>query len=221
MKDKVLEVLNHLEIQGESGPIDKGLVCDQILAFLAEWKRWSGKIDLTSESDDLSVLQKHVFDSLQYARALRCVGWTMDIGSGAGFPGIPLKIVYPKMHMVFVESRKKRANYLKSVVRALNLTNIEVINDRAENLAPMEQYAGQFDQVVFKAVAPLFQCLEWGLPFLKEGGLIVIKKEPVAELPLDCKAPDSVGPLRLRDKIAIQSLSGIPSDLLIFEKCST
>lgn len=211
MKEQVLQILNHPDLSIFGKP---DAMCDQILAFLAEWKKWSCKIDLTSEDDEPSVLRKHVFDSLQYARALRRDGRTLDIGSGAGFPGIPLKIACPEMHMVLVESRRKRASFLKSVVRTLKLTHIEVVNCRIEDLMQREEYVARFDQVVFKAVAPLSQCLEWGFPFLRENGLIVIKKEP--------GDPADGGPsLRLREKIPVRSLSGVVSDLLIFEKCST
>ena len=218
MREQVLEILNHplLELGKHCGDATASpdRTVTQLLGFLAEWKKWSRRIDLTSEADDPSFLRKHVFDSLQYARALRCDGRTLDIGSGAGFPGIPLKIVCPEMQMVLVESRGKRANFLKSVVRALKLENIEVINARAEDL----ECHGQFDQVVFKAVAPLPQCLEWGFPFLKEDGRIVIKKEPADHAG---EAYAEIAGLRLREKIPIQSLSGVSSDLLVFQKCST
>jgi 16S rRNA (guanine527-N7)-methyltransferase len=211
MRDKVLEILNSLPASG----VDTASACEQILAFLVEWKKWSAKIDLTSESDELSVLRKHVFDSLQYARALRPTGFTMDIGSGAGFPGIPLKIIFPEMPMILVESRRKRANFLKSVAGALKLERLEIINARAEDLARSEaRLLASFDQVIFKAVGPLAQCLEWGLPFLKADGRIVIKKEP--------GDPQQTPPgLRLREKIAIASLAGVASELLVYVKCST
>lgn len=230
MRERVLRILSHphlelpLEYRGGSGavaPPSVVLVCDQILAFLAEWHKWSLKIDLTSEVDEQSILEKHIFDSLQYARALKREGRTLDIGSGGGFPGIPLKIIFPDMPMVLVESRRKRASFLQSVARTLGLKNIEIIHCRAEDLGKREGYCGQFDQVTFKAVAPLSQCLEWGLPFLKSGGHIVVKKEPVGSG--GDKTPDKnfAGKLRLLEAIPIQSFAGVTSDLLVFEKCST
>lgn len=220
MKEKVFEILTHPALQLAHFSMDSNnalltTACELMLGFLAEWKKWSRKIDLTSEDDARLVLEKHVFDSLQYARALRQDGNTMDIGSGAGFPGIPLKIVFPEMAMVLVESRRKRANYLKSVVNTLSLKNIEVINARAEELD--EDYQRRFDQVIFKAVAPLRECLEWGFPFLKEGGRLVVKKEPGVGI-----AEGSYGKrYALVEKIPIKSLAGIASELLVFEKCST
>ena len=218
MREKVLEILTHPALQLAHLSADTSnltSVCDQMLAFLAEWEKWRRKMDLTSENDARLVLEKHIFDSLQYARALHKEGSTMDIGSGAGFPGIPLKIVYPGMDMVLVESRRKRANYLKSVVHVLNLKNIKVINARAEELDV--EYQKRFDQVIFKAVAPLQECLELGLPFLREGGRLVVKKEPEADMTEGNWAKHYV----LKEKMPIQSLAGISSELLVFEKCST
>lgn len=214
MRERVLEILTGLQLPNG---ISLASTCDQMLAFLAEWKKWSGKIDLTSENDAKLVLERHIFDSLQYARALRKEGRTMDIGSGAGFPGIPLKIVYPEMNMVLVESRRKRANYLKTVVSALSLKNIEVINARAEELAEREEYRNQFDQVIFKAVGPLQKCMEWGLPFLKDGGRLVVKKEPDADMG---SVKDSKQ-FALLEKMPIKNLAGIASEILVFGKCST
>jgi 16S rRNA (guanine527-N7)-methyltransferase len=220
MREKIFEILTHPALQlGHFSPDTNSTslasACDLMLAFLAEWEKWSRKMDLTSENDARLVLEKHIFDSLQYARVLRKEGSTMDIGSGAGFPGIPLKIVYPGMDMVLVESRRKRANYLKSVVHVLSLKNIKVINARAEELD--EEYQKRFDQVIFKAVAPLQECLELGLPFLREGGRLVVKKEPEADMTEGNWAKHYA----LKEKMPIQSLAGISSELLVFEKCST
>ena len=72
---------------------------------------------MTSEKDSASFLQKHFFDSLQFCRVVEEQHFTMDIGSGGGFPGLPLKLVYPQLAIVLVESQRKRANFLKQVVR--------------------------------------------------------------------------------------------------------
>ncbi|MBI5426777.1 MAG: 16S rRNA (guanine(527)-N(7))-methyltransferase RsmG [Nitrospinae bacterium] len=210
-KAKTIEILGHpgLGLDASAQSPDK---VEKMLAFLAEWGKWSRKIDLTSEDDPQAVLEKHVFDSLQYARALRgrCPE-ILDIGSGAGFPGIPLKIIFPDYPMTLVESRRKRANFLQAVARSLALPRLEVVNARAEELLQKEGYAGRFDYIVFKAVAPMAECLEMGFPFLKTGGRIVIKKET------DTASPS----LPVTEEIPIQSYHGIPSKLMIFEKCST
>lgn len=220
MREKILEILRHPSLDLKSRP--SGLddpaakVADQFLAFLSEWNQWSPKIDLTSEGDAQTVLEKHVFDSLQYARAIpENDPAVLDIGSGAGFPAIPLKIVRPGFRMVLVESRRKRANFLKSVARSLALRDLEVVHARAEELAREKNYPNRFDYVTFKSVAPLAECLSLALPFLKPGGRIIIKKEAETDI-----SPESAG-LRLKEEIPIQSFYGIPSKLMVFEKCST
>ncbi|MFQ5715510.1 MAG: 16S rRNA (guanine(527)-N(7))-methyltransferase RsmG [Nitrospinales bacterium] len=192
---------------------------DQILCFIREIQRWNPKVRLTSEGDETSILERHFYDSLHFARVLPGARDAMDIGSGNGFPGIPLKIIFPETRMVLVESRRKRANFLREVVRKLNLENISVAEGRAERLAGDGAFAGCFDAVLFRAVAGLEDCLSLGAPYLRPGGRIVVKKDA------DAKAvPFEISPglaLSLADEISIRSWSGVESKLMVFQKCST
>jgi 16S rRNA (guanine(527)-N(7))-methyltransferase RsmG len=215
LKTSIQEVLRHPQLELD---IDFDRTSDLIALYLEELVKWGSKINLTSEKDEQSILTNHIFDSLLYAKAITGTGPILDIGSGAGFPGIPLKIMFPEREFVLVESRRKRTSFLGSTVRKLKLDNIEVLNNRAEELFSNDKYARQFDYVIFRAVSSISDCLKLALPFIKETGKIVIKKEPEASI-------DSaeIGQLsvKLEKSLPVISFDGQKSDLLVFAKCST
>jgi len=189
-----------------------------IAQYLNELYKWNKKINLTSEKDEPSILAKHIYDSLQYSRAVRRGGRILDIGSGAGFPGLPLKIIFPDCQIVLVESRRKRASFLSSAIRKLGLTGIEVCNKRAEELWEADNFAGQFDYVLFRAVSAVKDCLILGGPFVNEGGRIIIKKEPGVSAG---SLGEGSSAMRLDNTIPILNHGGQKSELLVFAKCST
>ena len=104
----------------------------QLNSYLDLLVKWNQKINLTSEKTPLEILHRHIFDSLQYARFVSPNEHVIDIGSGAGFPGIPLKILYPHLNLSLVESQRKRCSFLEAVVSNLGLLDTRVINERAE-----------------------------------------------------------------------------------------
>lgn len=181
----------------------------QIRQYLGLLLKWNKKINLTAEKDADNILKRHVFDSLQYSRALRNTMRVMDIGSGAGFPGIPLKIIFPELSLVLVESQRKRCSFLETVVRDLGLGKVEVINSRAEDIP--NHYEGQFDAVIFRAVSGLQACLTLGGRFVSPGGRVVLKKPP--------EESSSVfeSRLLLQEEISITNYYGLVSSLMIFE----
>ncbi len=190
----------------------------QLQVFLEQWQKWNPKINLTSEQQVTAIIQKHIFDSLHYARAVKDpVGRVMDIGSGAGFPGIPLKAIFPRLNLVLVESQRKRANFLRNCVRALGLQNAVVLNQRAEEVETIWQE--KFDLVVFRGVGEISQCLKLAAPFLKMGGQVAMKKDPEAELSEPVSSPGFC--LESENEIAVEGITGIASKLMIFEKRST
>ncbi len=186
----------------------------QIADYLALLRKWNSRINLTSDKDPGTLVTRHVFDSLLYFHGLEAQGDTADIGSGAGFPGIPINLVDPGRSLVLVEGQRKRASFLEEVVRRLGLPGVRVVRSRAEDLPPI--YNERFDFVLFKAVAPLMDCLRLAAPLLSPGGRAVIKKEPG-----DASPSGEFSPLRPLPPIPIESYSGRPSQLTIFQKCST
>ena len=139
----------------------------------------------------------------------------LDIGSGAGFPGIPLKIIFPDLQLVMVESQRKRCSFLDTVVRELALGQVKVVNSRAENISDSED--GQFGSVVFRAVTESQACLALAERFLPSGGKVILKK-PLGEA-LDPLVSDPL--FGLQEEITITSYHGVVSSLLVFEKCFT
>ena len=135
------------------------------------------------------------------------------IGSGAGFPGIPLKIIFPTLNLVLVESKRKRCSFMEVTLRELELDRSEVINVRAEDISSKKE--GKFDAVIFRAVSGLRECLVLGERFVVPGGRLIVKKPPD-------EAADQQGlSLTLKDNIAITNYQGFTSSLLVYEKCFT
>ena len=133
-------------------------------------------MNLTAITEREEVYRKHFLDSLEITRAIKQEGvYTLcDVGSGAGFPGIPLKIVNPSIKMTLVEPTTKRANFLKMVIEKLNLKDIEVINDRAENI--INNHREKYDYATARAVAALNILLELLVPFVKVNGSVIALK---------------------------------------------
>lgn len=133
---------------------------------------WNAKMNLTAITEPKEVAVKHIIDSLT---ALRGIEETksfrlIDVGTGAGFPGIPLKIVRPDMHLVLLDSLKKRVRFLETVVGALELKGVECLHGRAEEAARDKNLRESFDIAVSRAVARLPVLAEYLLPFVRIGG---------------------------------------------------
>lgn len=156
-------------------------------AFLRYYEiliEWNSYMNLTAITDFHEVCIKHFADSLSLCKAIDCNQpmKTIDIGTGAGFPGIPLKIVYPDMELVLLDSLGKRVKFLNEVITLLDLEGIEAIHGRAEDYAKPESLRESFDLCVSRAVANLSTLSEYCLPYVKVGGFFIsYKSEKVAE----------------------------------------
>lgn len=147
---------------------------------------WNSFMNLTAITDFDEVLKKHFTDSVSLIRAIPDLGEKkyrmIDIGTGAGFPGIPLKIVFPNISVVLLDSLNKRVNFLKEVISKLQLTDITAMHGRAEDFAQNKEYRESFDLCVSRAVANLATLSEYCLPFVKKNGrFISYKSEKVSE----------------------------------------
>ena len=157
---------------------------DLFLCYAALLEEWNQKMNLTAITAFEEVVQKHFIDSV-YPFVLSEVNpaqTLLDMGSGAGFPGIPLKILFPELKITLADALNKRITFLKEVVSRLELPNIEVIHTRAEDLGKNSQFRDQFDIVTARAVAPLNILAEYCLPFVRIGGVfLAYKSEKVEE----------------------------------------
>ncbi len=149
-----------------------------LFIHLAELEKWNQKINLTAIRDKRDIIIKHVLDSLSFIKGFipRPGLRLLDMGSGAGFPAVPIKIVHPEMGVTLAESIKKKASFLRHVVRTLKLGGIDVIDSRTEQLA--EIYPASFDIVTARAFAEMGSAMESGRPFLKKGGYLVLSRGP-------------------------------------------
>jgi len=136
---------------------------------------WNNKVNLTSITEPEEIILKHFVDSLTLGPLVK--GENMvDIGTGAGFPGVPLKILLPDVNVYLVDSLAKRLEFLKVVKESLGLKNVEIIHSRAEDFARDPKYREQFTCATSRAVARLPVLLEYALPLLKIGGLFLASK---------------------------------------------
>ena len=177
---------------------------------------WNVKMNLTAITDFDEVLKKHFVDSLSLVKAydLNQSGdeiTLIDIGTGAGFPGIPLKITFPNMKVTLLDSLNKRVDFLNDVINELKLEGIEAIHGRAEDYAKTGQLREKFDLCVSRAVANLSTLTEYCLPYVKLGGkFISYKSEKVIEEMKDAEYAISI----LGGKVDIQLSFMLPdSDL--------
>ena len=145
--------------------------------YYHELLTWNKKINLVSVRSDLDIPIKHFIDSLTLLPYIKSkTGQVLDIGSGAGFPGIPLKIALNSLTVVLLESSRKKSSFLKHIIRSLNLTDITVINNRGESLMEDETYRGRFEVVISRATFKLPQLLRIGGFFLSPYGSLIAMK---------------------------------------------
>lgn len=142
-------------------------------------KQWNEKINLTAITEDEDIIKKHFIDSIKVFnfKEFHNANNIIDIGTGAGLPGIPIKIVKPELNIVLLDSLLKRVNFLKEVINKLKLESIKAIHGRAEDLARKE-YRDFFDVAVSRAVANLTLLSELSIPFVKINGYFVAMKGP-------------------------------------------
>lgn len=148
----------------------------RLTRFVEELLIWNRKINLTSITKPEEIAEKHIVDSLAVAPYLNPTVKILDMGAGAGFPGIPLKIVLPDLKMTLIDASAKKISFIKHVVRVLELRDIEAYHIRAENLSQSPTHDTVFDVVVSRAFSALDQFLRLALPFLPRNGMALAMK---------------------------------------------
>jgi 16S rRNA (guanine527-N7)-methyltransferase len=171
-------------------------VMESYLLYIKELKKWNQRINLTALTSDREIAVKHFLDSLTVAPLLQRATRLLDIGTGAGFPGLPLKIFAPRIDVCLLESSQKKCSFLRHIVRELKLEGVEIVQGRAEDKKVIERYAGAFDLALSRALADLPSSLRLALPYVKKGGRIVGMRGRQGEQERDATDWQSLG-LRL------------------------
>jgi 16S rRNA (guanine527-N7)-methyltransferase len=156
-----------------------------------ELERWNQRVNLTAITEPDEVELRHFLDSLSVLQVLATYSPTgaglrmIDVGAGAGFPGIPLKLVLPGAHLTLLEATGKKVEFLRHMVTTLNLVDSEVVHGRAEDVAHLTGCRERFDLAVARGVAHLATLAEICLPFVKIGGLFVAPKKGDLQAEID------------------------------------
>lgn len=160
---------------------------EQFELYYRELVKWNQRINLTAITDYSSVQVKHFLDSLTVTLALSAQEVTkpdfkiVDIGTGAGFPGLPLKILFAQPKLVLIEPTTKKVAFLRDIISTLELESVEVVNSRAEEAAHLPLYREQFALVLSRAVASLPTLMELTLPFCRVGARFIAQKKGEVE----------------------------------------
>lgn len=173
-KDRLSRELNQFSIILENSQINQFY---QYYELLDEWNK---VMNLTAITDQNEVITKHFVDSLALVKAAGEISTKeykiIDIGTGAGFPGIPLKIAFPQLKITLMDSLNKRIKFLNEVIEQLGLKEITAVHSRAEDLGRDKDYREKYDLSVSRAVANLSTLSEYCMPFVKPGGFFISYK---------------------------------------------
>ncbi len=219
--DKLVTACASLGIKLESHQVE------QFEIYYRELIDWNQRINLTAITDYGEVQIKHFADSLTILPALKqypgkSVHRVIDIGAGAGFPGLPLKIAIPELHMSLLEATGKKVRFLRHIVRKLKLEGVDILSGRAEDIGHRAEYRETFDLVLSRAVASLPALVELAIPFCAIGGGFIAQKQAEAKLEIK-QAQNAVRILggELREVIDI-TLPYFPGDrcLVVYNKVS-
>lgn len=169
MDNILIKSLRQLDIETDSIQIQQ---LKDFYNILIEWNKFMNLTGITSYEE---VVKKHFLDSLAIVKVqdISEINKIIDIGTGAGFPGIPLKIIYPHLDITLLDSLKKRIKFLNVVVNELKLKNVNLIHGRAEDYARQESYREKYELCVSRAVANLSTLSEYCLPYIKIDGVFI------------------------------------------------
>lgn len=165
----------------ECGVPHDGALPGKLLRYHAMLMDWNTRMDLTAVTEEAEMIDKHYVDSLialSVPGLIPRTGTLIDVGTGAGFPGLPLALACPDLRVTLMDAQKKRLNFLQAVIDDLQVRNVTLVHARAEDGAQFPQHREKYDVAVARAVASLSVLSEYLLPFVRVGGKAVCWKGP-------------------------------------------
>jgi 16S rRNA (guanine527-N7)-methyltransferase len=187
--------------------------------YLKELLKWNQKMNLTAIRTEKGIVLKHFLDSLSVFPYLSNISSLLDIGSGAGFPGIPLKIVKPSLEMTLVDSVRKKVDFQRHIIRILGLKGIEAIHGRVQDKEIRQAMGDRFDMVISRAFSVLQTFLIFGFPLLKKGGIVLAMKGGMDREEIRLLSNREEARYRLQKIIPlILPFSSFKRSILLFEK---
>jgi 16S rRNA (guanine527-N7)-methyltransferase len=187
--------------------------------YFKELFKWNQKINLIAIQSEKGIVLKHFLDSLSVSPYLPEHSSILDIGSGAGFPGIPLKIVQPTLEITLIDSVRKKVDFQRHILRMLCLKEVEAIHGRIQDKGILQHLAGGFDIVLSRAFSDLQTFLALSFPILKEGGTAIAMKGEVDDKEMRLLTETEGTRYRLQKTIPlILPFSSFKRTILLFEK---
>ena len=187
--------------------------------YLHELLKWNQKINLTAIRSERGIVIKHFLDSLSAHLYLPKHCSLLDVGSGAGFPGIPLKIIQPASDMTLIDSVRKKVDFQRHIIRILGLKGMETIHGRIQDKEICQSLGGHFDVVLSRAFSDLRTFLDLSFPFLKQGGRVVAMKGKVEDSEIRHLTETQGSRYRLREAGYLTlPFSTFKRTILLFEK---
>lgn len=195
---------------------------EQFKAYTRLLVEWNERINLTAITEEREIIIKHYLDSLSLGGMVSLKGKTLiDVGTGAGLPGIPLKILEEGLAVTLLDSLEKRVKFLNEVINGLSLAGIRAVHGRAEDYGVKPDFREKYDYAVARAVADLSVLCEYCLPFVKTGGLFIAMKGPSVEKELE-EAQKAISVLggRLEDmRKLVLPFSDYERSVVMIRKC--
>ncbi len=191
---------------------------DQFLLYFEELKKWNEKVNLTGIIDDKEIIIKHFLDSLSFLKGFSPIEGIriIDIGTGAGFPGIPLKIHSPRINLTLMEASQKKCVFLHHICRLMELQDVNIVNERLENVKNNLDFVKQFNVFLSRAVADVDEMIKHGAPLLADRGIMIFSKGKTTE---DLKVGKIIKGMVLLQIIPFTlPMSDYSRKLLVFQK---
>mgnify|MGYP004450951811 CR=1 FL=1 len=186
-EEKLNEYINEMNIVFQKEKIKKLYIYMELLI------EWNEKINLTAITNPEEIILKHFIDSLTISKEIPKGASLVDVGTGAGFPGIPIKILREDINVTLVDSLNKRIKFLDEVIEQLNLTDISAVHARAEEFGKMDKYREKFDVATSRAVANLSTLSEYLITLLTENGIAIFMKGSDIKEELE----DAINPIKI------------------------